>query len=101
MIDGDSIKYKGREIRLVGFNAPELGEPRCPREQELGKKAQGRLQHLLNAAPFRLTANNPANDRFGRELLTVTQNGENIGSALVREGLAHVWHGQKGDWCAA
>lgn len=100
VIDGDSIVYKGREIRLVGFNAPELGEPRCERERELGEKAQARLRQLLNAGPFRMTANNPSKDRFGRDLVILTRQGKDIGDPLVVEGLAHAWHGRKGDWCA-
>ena len=46
MVDGDTIRARGRTIRLIGFDAPEAGtDARCPRERELGDRATRRSRH--------------------------------------------------------
>lgn len=99
VIDGDSLMYQGRQIRVADINAPELGQPGCERERELAERAKDRLQQLLNAGPFRLEAADRSRDRYGRELWVLTRDGRSLGDALVREGLAHEWQGWKRDWC--
>ena len=48
MVDGDTIRVRGRTIRLIGFDAPEAGtDARCPRERELGDRATRQLQALV------------------------------------------------------
>ena len=38
VIDGYSLKIYGKNIRLVGFNAPEIRLSRCEYEEELGRR---------------------------------------------------------------
>src|SRR5216683_3149754 len=48
VIDGDTIKVRGRTIDLVGFDAPETGNrAQCPRERELGARATAQLKSLI------------------------------------------------------
>ena len=48
MVDGDTIKARGRTISLVGFDAPEAGRrAQCPRERELGDRAAAKLKTLI------------------------------------------------------
>ena len=48
MVNGDTIRARGRTIRLIGFDAPEAGtDARCPRERELGDRATRQLQVLV------------------------------------------------------
>jgi endonuclease YncB( thermonuclease family) len=49
VIDGDTISIQGapRNIRLVGFNAPEISEPNCDLERGLGVAATDRLRQLV------------------------------------------------------
>ena len=48
VIDGDTIRARGKTIRLVGFDAPETGShARCPRERELGDRATTQLKTLI------------------------------------------------------
>mgnify|MGYP000135485710 CR=1 FL=1 len=41
VMDGDTIRVKGETFRLVGFDAPEIGNTaRCEREVEIGAHAR-------------------------------------------------------------
>ena len=99
VIDGDSLNYQGRQIRIADIDAPELGSPQCREEYRLGLEAEARLQQLLNQGPFRLEAAGRAQDRYGRELYVLTREGAGLGKVLEREGLAHGSAGNKLPWC--
>ena len=48
VIDGDTIRARGRTIRLVGFDAPEAGsQAKCAREREIGARAATQLKTLI------------------------------------------------------
>lgn len=101
VVDGDTFWYRGEKIRVLDINAPEVSEPGCRREAELGARATRRLQALLNAGPFSLRKD-PAGDdrdRYGRLLRKVTRGGESLGGRLVAEGLAREWQGPRRSWC--
>jgi endonuclease YncB( thermonuclease family) len=103
VVDGDTFWYRGAKVRLADINAPEVSEPGCAREADLGRQATGRLLGWLNAGPFTLAPNGDGTgrdrDRYGRLLRTVTRGGESVGDELVREGLAEAWKGRRGNWC--
>jgi endonuclease YncB( thermonuclease family) len=103
VVDGDTFWYRGAKIRIADINAPEVSEPDCAREAELGSRATGRLVAMLNAGPFTLAPNGDGTgrdrDRYGRLLRTVTRDGDSVGGELVREGLAERWKGRRGNWC--
>jgi endonuclease YncB( thermonuclease family) len=103
VVDGDTFWYRGAKVRLADINAPEVSEPGCTREAELGHRATDRFLALLNAGPFTLAANGDGtgrdHDRYGRLLRTVTRGGASVGEELVREGLAEQWKGRRGNWC--
>ena len=99
VIDGDTFWYRGEKIRIADINTPEVGEPECVYEAELGAAATGRLHALLNAGPFTLEPIDRDRDTYGRLLRTVTRDGESLGAVLVDEGLAEEWRGYRGSWC--
>lgn len=99
VIDGDSLIYQGRQIRIADINAPEIGRPQCAEERARGERAEDRLQELMGEGPFSLKPVDRARDRYGRELFVITREGQSLGSVLVREGLAHEWHGSTRGWC--
>ncbi len=103
VVDGDTIWYRGTKIRIADIDTPEVSQPGCPRERELGRRATERLRQLLNAGAFRLDIppDGRSRDRFGRELRIVTRNGQSLGAVLVREGLATRWGGPRRAWCPA
>lgn len=100
VVDGDTIWFQGEKIRVADINAPEVSEPQCDAEQELGEKASDRLVLLLNAGPFSLVP--PADrdaDVYGRKLRVISRGGQSLGAVLVSEGLAEAWTGHRRDWC--
>ena len=101
VVDGDTIHYHGDKIRLADINAPEISEPNCDSELDLGEKAADRLLALLNQGPFSLV---PLPDRdtdvYGRQLRTIMRGGHSLGGVLVGEGLAERWVGYRRDWCS-
>ena len=103
VVDGDTFWYRGAKIRIADINAPEVSQPGCAREADLGHRATGRLLALLNSGPFTLAPNDDGTgrdrDRYGRLLRTVTRDGASIGGELVYEGLAERWKGYRGNWC--
>jgi endonuclease YncB( thermonuclease family) len=99
VVDGDTFWYRGEKIRIADINTPEVSEPDCSRERELGERATDRLLALLNQGAFTLAPIERNRDRYGRLLRTVTRNGESVGEALVNEGLAEEWKGYRGNWC--
>lgn len=100
VVDGDTFYIDGVKVRVADINTPEIGQPRCAREAELGARAARRFRELLNAGPVQLRPVERDEDRYGRKLRTVHGGGRSLGQILVGEGLAERWTGRKGDWCA-
>jgi len=100
--DGDTISAYGKTYRLVGFDTPETGErARCAKERALGERATARLQALIQAGELDLKEVRCACPEgsegtrwcnWGRLCGTLTAKGEDVGSILMREGLARPFH---------
>lgn len=103
VVDGDTIWYQGTKIRIADIDTPEISQPACPRERELGERATERLRELLNQGSFALDTppDGRTQDRYGRELRIVTRSGRSLGEVLVDEGLAARWGGPRKTWCGA
>lgn len=99
VFDGDTIWLHGTKIRIADINTPEVSEPGCAHEAELGSRATDRLITLLNDGNFALEPTDRDEDRYGRKLRIVTRGGESLGETLVDEGLAEEWTGSRRDWC--
>jgi endonuclease YncB( thermonuclease family) len=97
IVDGDTIWYHGEKIRLSGFNAPEM-HGNCPEESNLAWTARDRLRRLLSDMPFSVERH--GHDVYGRTLAVIRTSGGDVSDVMVREKLAHYWHGYKEDWCA-
>lgn len=102
VVDGDTIWLDGTKIRVADIDAPETHPPHCPQEAQLGQAATLRLQALLNAGPITLRAIKRDTDRYGRKLRLLMRDGQSLGMALVREGLARPYQGgPRQPWCPA
>lgn len=101
VVDGDTIRYRGRRIRVADIDAPEIHDPRCASELALGRRATARLYALVNDGPFEIaSAGHRDTDRYGRDLRVLMRNGRSLGAMLVDEGLARRWDGARHPWCA-
>jgi endonuclease YncB( thermonuclease family) len=100
VVDGDTFWLDGVKIRIADIDTPEIGQPQCDREYQLGMKATYRLVELLNAGPFELrTIGGRDEDRFGRKLRVLIRGGRSLGDQLVSQGLARTWSGRREPWC--
>lgn len=101
IVDGDTIWYHHEKIRLSDINAPEVSEPACDYELDLGEKATERMLELLNQGRFSLVPL-PGRDAdvYGRKLRAIMRGGNSLGEVLVAEGLAERWIGYRRDWCS-
>jgi endonuclease YncB( thermonuclease family) len=100
VVDGDTFWYNGTKIRIADIDTPEIGQPKCAGEYNLGIKATYRLIDLLNQGPFDLQEyQDKSADNYGRRLLVVIRDGKSVGMQLVNEGLARPWDGSRQPWC--
>jgi len=100
IVDGDTFKLGDRTIRITGIDAPELTQPKCPAEAQLGRRSADRLLALLNMGEFEMVAHRlQRQDRHGRYLMVLRRDGRSIGKQLISEDLAHRYTGFKRTWC--
>jgi len=99
VVDGDTFWLEGTKIRIADINTPEVSEPQCEAERELGERATVRLVELLNGGGFSLQPVDRDTDSYGRKLRIVTRGGDSLGALLVDEGLAERWSGSRRNWC--
>jgi len=100
VVDGDTFWFRGVKIRIADINAPEISEPRCNAERQIGALARDRLLDMLNGGAFSSATVERDEDRYGRKLRTVWRSGLSLGEQLVGEGLASRWNAPRRNWCA-
>jgi endonuclease YncB( thermonuclease family) len=100
VIDGDTISFDGQRVRMVDYDTPEIGEPKCASESALGHKAKLRLLEILNSGPVTVVkVGTRDSDVYGRKLRRVEISGQSVGTTLIAEGLAWPWEGRRHNWC--
>lgn len=100
VVDGDTIWASGAKIRVADIDAPEINRPSCDYEYRLGIRARDRLRDLLHNRTFLLLPPDGRDeDRYGRKLRVIVQDGRSVGDILVSEGLARTWSGRREPWC--
>lgn len=85
VIDGDTVELEtGERVRLLGINAPEMGQP-------YHEEATDRLKELIENKTVILESDVEDKDRYGRLLRYVFFNNKNINAEMVEEGYANVY----------
>ncbi|QYI99714.1 thermonuclease family protein [Thalassovita mediterranea] len=101
------------EFRLADVDAPEtggvgaaIGGAECERERELGYEAKQFMVQLTNDAELAIT-DRDATDRYGRLVLSLSANGEDVAQAGINAGYLAPWPhdgsralSDKPNWCA-
>lgn len=88
IIDGDSFRMDGSEVRLVGIDAPE-GRQMCQRDGrdwDCGEEARRQLQRLIGGQ--RVVCRSVERDKHGRYLGTCEAGGRTLNAAMVESGFA-------------
>jgi endonuclease YncB( thermonuclease family) len=116
VVDGDTIRARGRTIRLVGIDTPEMGNhAHCERERELAARATVRLRQLaardnldLRLVPCacpRGTEGTPACN-YGRACGVLRSGGRDVADILIAERLARRYEcgrsscPPRSNWCS-
>ena len=92
------IRGQTANVRLVGFNAPEVSSPQCNAELDVGRRATARLRNLLQnaqAIEFERVAcackqgtKGTRRCNYGRQCGKLSVDGTDVGRILISEGLA-------------
>lgn len=89
IVDGDTLAFRDRKIRLDGLDAPEMGQS-CRRadgsDYRCGIVARDELVRLTAGRAVQCRAD--GRDRYGRSLAQCEAQGRDLGATLVRRGLA-------------
>jgi len=81
VLDGDTFKVGSQSVRLIGVNAPELG-------QQCSYEAKEKLEEMLMGNQVRMESDFGDKDVYGRLLRYVYVDGTFVNAEMVRLGLA-------------
>ncbi|MCW5711240.1 hypothetical protein [Shinella sp.] len=99
VLDGSTILYAGRKVRLADVDTPAIAGARCDAERLRGGDAKLRLREILNEGDVTLVAKGEASGKAGAAPHLVLRGGQSVGQRLVAEGLARPWTGKHQSWC--
>lgn len=101
VVDGDTLKVDGTNIRISNLDTPERGgRAECDAERFLSANATRRAENLVATKTIVIWPEGRA-DKYQRPLVRVTANGEDWAEILIAENLAVTWAGRQHDWCGA
>lgn len=101
VVDGDTVMFGKRRIRLTGFDAPEM-EGACEAERGQALDARDALSRWLSSAPFEWDGgDDPPRDQYARELRGVRRGEEALADTMIARGLAQTsgWGNDPQAWC--
>jgi endonuclease YncB( thermonuclease family) len=88
VVDGDTLSSHGQRLRLVGIDAPELGQ-RCENgdmvSYDCDLEARDGLELLIDRAAW--ACQGSAQDQYRRTLVRCALQGADLAEAMVRQGL--------------
>lgn len=83
--DGDTLKLNGKTYRLWGIDAPELQQT-CADGWKAGDMSAIYLKGLIEGRT--VTCEPKTKDRYGRTVAICKADGQDLGAAMVRAGMA-------------
>lgn len=97
VVDGDSLTFGDRRLRLSGIDAPEIGQD-CRlggKDTECGRLAMRHLGALIDGA--RVTCRLSGRDRYGRDLADCRTETIHLNAEMVRSGHAMAYGGYEAE----
>ena len=104
VVDGDTVTLICGEdgmqsARLLGFDTPEKFAPKCAAEFLAAERAGWVLRTMIQKAD-RLTLTQEGADQYGRALVRLELDGQDVAGRMIREGYARRYGGgPRGSWC--
>ena len=100
VIDGDTIKDGQERMRLLRIDAPETHKPRCKEEKVKGLEATYTLRRWVKEAKKLEVVDSGKRDKYGRSLVDLKVDGQDVGEELIKSGLAVTWKPGSKAWLA-
>lgn len=101
--DGDSydVSINGRpdKIRLLGIDTPEIFRPGCEAERKLGQRAKQYVFDAMTQAETVECITDWRRGGFGGLLCDIEIDGQDLGQALIANGLAQPYPNTGNIWC--
>ncbi|MCU0829679.1 MAG: thermonuclease family protein [Tabrizicola sp.] len=104
VVDGDTVTLLCDEdgiqsARLMGYDTPEKYAPNCMAEFVAAEQASWALRTILRKAD-RLEISQDGTDQYGRALVTLRVDGQDVARLMIRAGHARQYGGgPRGSWC--
>jgi micrococcal nuclease len=104
VVDGDTVTLMCPEegverARILGFDTPEKYSPKCVAEFVAAERAAWALRTLIQKAD-RLQLRHEGTDQYGRALVRLELDGQDVAGRMVRSGHARTYGGgPRGSWC--
>ena len=107
--DGDTVRFdipivqpllgENIAVRVRGVDTPEI-RGKCPTEKKIAMDAKKRIQQLLEKAKH-ITLKETGRGKYFRIVARVVADGVDVGTVLLKEGLAVPYKGGKKNknWC--
>jgi micrococcal nuclease len=101
IVDAVTIRAHGKTYRLMGFDAAETANAKCPAERDLGERAVKRLTEIAGFGGLDLTevpcpclpgTQNTRLCNQGKLCGVLRAGGGNVGLRLITEGLARPYY---------
>lgn len=96
VVDGDTFWLKGEKIRPEGFDAPEMGPPKCRKEAPLARASAAELARVLSSGEITIERHGTS---FDRRLAVVRVDGVDIAELMIASGLARPYVPGTPAWC--
>lgn len=94
VVDGDSLRFPGTEVRVHGIDAPELSQScaRAGQPYACGREAKDAMRALINGRPVTCVGvvqkNGKEHDDWGRLLAKCRAGDTDLNAAMVESGHA-------------
>jgi endonuclease YncB( thermonuclease family) len=104
VVDGDTVTLMCDEegmqsARLLGFDSPEKFSPGCTAEFVAAEEAAWALRTMIQKAD-RLSITREGTDRYGRALVRLELDGQDVANLMIRAGHGRRYGGgPRGSWC--